>query len=66
MSVEPARECYAETKAREAEERGDHVDAALWRRVKVNVDLAPDFTPAQRDQLRILLRPTPAAVPDVA
>lgn len=57
---------YEEVMAARALERGDTADAENWMRVKASVDTAPLFTPEQRDQLRILLRPTPAVVSNVA
>lgn len=57
---------YEERMAQAALERGDTADAASWMRIKAIVDTAPPFTPALRDQLRILLRPSPAAASDAA
>lgn len=52
---------WAEQQAREAEARGDHERAAYYWGIKAEVDKAPPLTPAQVAQLRILLRPAPAA-----
>lgn len=51
-------ESYAECKIREAEARGDHAKANLYRRIKARVDEAPELTPEQIAQLRVLLAPT--------
>lgn len=45
--------------AAEAEARGDKATEAYWRRIGDLVDQAPEFSPAQRDRLRVLLRPEP-------
>lgn len=58
------QELYEDRKAREAEERGDFVDAALWRRIKATVDLAPPLGVQQKALLRSLL--TQPAVPHQA
>lgn len=52
-------ESYADIKIREAEARGDKAKADYWRRIKAHVDAAPPLTQAQKDQLRILMRPEP-------
>lgn len=49
----------AQLLAVEAEARGDKAAEAYWRRIASLVDLAPEFSPAQRDRLRVLLRPDP-------
>lgn len=53
-----AAESYADRKIREAEERGDCAKANLYRRIRARVDEAPELTPEQIAQLRILLAPT--------
>ncbi|WP_042389659.1 hypothetical protein [Streptacidiphilus melanogenes] len=54
-------ESFADRKIREAEERGDYAKANLYRRIKARVDEAPELTPEQVAQLRILLAPTVSA-----
>lgn len=66
MSAEPEPVRYEDRMAAAALERGDTGDAAQWMRIRALVDQAPPFTQAQRDQLRILLRPSPAAASDAA
>lgn len=48
--------------AADAAARGDKAGEAYWRRIASLVDLAPEFSPAQRDRLRVLLRPEPQQV----
>ena len=66
MSAEPEPVRYEDRMAAAALERGDTGDAAQWMRIKAHVDKAPPFTQAQRDQLRILLRPSPASKTEAA
>jgi hypothetical protein len=56
-------ETYAERRIREAEERGDCAKANLYRRIKARVDEAPELTPEQIAQLRILLAPAAPVAP---
>ncbi len=51
----PASELYEDRKIREAEARGDHAEAALWRRIRAVVDEAPPLGPCQKALLRSLL-----------
>jgi hypothetical protein len=61
MSTEPPEPLtYEEVMAAEALERGDVADAENWMRVKADVDQAPPLTQAQKDRLRVLLRPDAA------
>lgn len=57
---------YAERRAAEARERGDHTEAERWERIRAKVDTAPPLTAEQRDRLRVLLQPAaPARVAKV-
>lgn len=56
-------ESHAEREIREVEARGDQAKAAFWRRIKARVDEAPELTPEQIAQLRILLVPVASAAP---
>lgn len=42
---------------REAEARGDHAAAHMWRVIKANTDRAPALGPQQKALLRSLLNP---------
>ena len=46
-------------------ERGDVAAVHYWQSVIRVADEAPEFTPALRDQLQILLRPDPTPVKPV-
>jgi hypothetical protein len=52
---------WEEHMAAEAEAAGDHAGARYWHSLKALVDQAPPLSEEQRSQLRILLRPVPAA-----
>lgn len=48
---------HADRMIAEALERGDDGKVRYWTRIRDLVDQAPPLTSAQRDQLRVLLRP---------
>lgn len=49
---------YADKRLAEAEAAGDEPQARYWERVRARVDAAPALSPAIRDRLAVLLRPT--------
>lgn len=57
---------HADRMIAEALEQGDAVKVRYWTRIRGLVDEAPPLDGAQRDQLRLLLRPEAAVIADQA